>query len=57
VTNSQHPRLENDPEKDKSGIGLENVKKRLQLLYPKKHELMIRETGREFFVHLSIQLS
>jgi two-component system LytT family sensor kinase len=57
VTNSQHPRLENDPEKDKSGIGLENVKKRLQLLYPKKHELIIRETGREFFVHLSIQLS
>jgi hypothetical protein len=57
VSNSQHARPENDPERDKSGIGLENVKKRLQLLYPKKHELIIRETGKEFFVHLSIQLA
>lgn len=48
---------ENDPEKDKSGIGLINVKNRLQLLYPDKHELMIREAGNQFFVHLKVQLT
>lgn len=56
VNNSRHTRLENDPEKDKSGIGLENVKQRLQLVYPGKHELFIRETTKEFFVHLVLQL-
>lgn len=57
VTNSKHNRQENDPEKNKSGIGLSNVRQRLQLLYPKKHELIIRETGKEFFVHLTIELN
>lgn len=56
VNNSRHTRPENDPEKDKSGIGLENVKQRLQLLYPGRHELLIRETAKEFFVHLMLQL-
>jgi two-component system, LytTR family, sensor kinase len=56
VNNSRHARPENDPEKDKSGIGLENVKQRLQFLYPEKHELFIRETAKEFFVHLVLQL-
>ncbi len=57
VYNSKHARQDNDPEKDKSGIGLENVKQRLKLAYPNKHELIIRETTREFFVHLTIQLA
>ncbi|HEY0667862.1 MAG TPA: histidine kinase [Sphingobacteriaceae bacterium] len=57
INNSIHPKPENDPEKNKSGIGLNNVKQRLRLLYPNKHELMIRETGKEFFVHLTIQLA
>lgn len=57
VSNSKHAKPENDPEKNKSGIGLENVRQRLQLLYPKKHELIIRETGKDFFVHLTIQLA
>ncbi|WP_346235971.1 sensor histidine kinase [Niabella insulamsoli] len=56
VTNSVHPKNEYDPEKMKSGIGLINVKQRLALLYPKKHELIIRESAKEFFVHLTIQL-
>ena len=56
VYNSRHPTPENDPEKDRRGIGLENVKQRLNLLYPNKHELMIRENGKEFFIHLTIQL-
>lgn len=57
VYNSKHLRQHTDPEKDKSGIGLDNVKQRLKLVYPKKHELMIRDTTNEFFVHLSIDLS
>jgi two-component system, LytTR family, sensor kinase len=56
VYNSKHVKQEKDPEKDKSGIGLNNVKQRLQLFYPKKHELVIRETAKDFFVHLTIQL-
>ena len=57
VYNSKHVKPESDPEKNKSGIGLTNVKQRLQLLYPGRHELIIRETGKEFFVHLTIALS
>lgn len=39
------------------GIGLENVRKRLQLLYPKAHRLDIRETDIQYEVHLSMQLA
>lgn len=56
VYNSIHIKTDNDPEKNKSGIGLNNVKQRLQLLYPNKHELIIRENAKEFFVHLTMQL-
>ncbi|MGY3214932.1 sensor histidine kinase [Mucilaginibacter sp. HD30] len=56
VHNSVHPKTGIDPEKNHTGIGLENVKQRLQLLYPDRHELMIRETTKEFFVHLTVQL-
>lgn len=37
-----------------SGIGLENVKKRLTLLYPQAHELSISRTNTEFGVKLEI---
>ena len=36
------------------GIGLENVKKRLQLLYPNLHDLFIEETSDLFNVKLVI---
>ncbi|MDF3077493.1 MAG: histidine kinase [Sphingobacteriaceae bacterium] len=55
VYNSIHPRTSEDPEKDHSGIGLENVKQRLALLYPKRHKLIIRETAKEFFIHLTVE--
>lgn len=56
VSNSVYIKNDNDPEKLKSGVGLENVKQRLKLLYPDKHELLVRESVNEFFVHLTLQL-
>jgi two-component system, LytTR family, sensor kinase len=57
VYNTIHAKPASDPEKFKSGIGLDNVRQRLQLLYPKSHELTIRETNKEYFVHLILQLA
>lgn len=39
------------------GIGLENVRKRLQLLYPGAHQLTISETEDQYEVNLSMQLT
>jgi LytS/YehU family sensor histidine kinase len=39
----------------KEGIGLENVKKQLNLLYPSKHELKISDSGEVYTVELSLQ--
>jgi two-component system, LytTR family, sensor kinase len=39
-----------------SGIGLSNVQRRLNLLYPQRHELLLETTENEFSVHLTIQL-
>lgn len=57
VYNSKHAKPAHDPEADRNGIGLTNVKQRLELLYPGKYELAIRETPMEYFVHLTIHLS
>lgn len=39
-----------------TGIGLENLKKRLSLLYPDRHKLVIDKTKNKFEVNLIIQL-
>ena len=39
------------------GIGLKNVQRRLQLLYPEKHVFEIIETNEEFEINLKIDLS
>lgn len=38
------------------GIGLENIKKRLKLLYPDRHELLISDNDFEFIVVLKLNL-
>ena len=37
------------------GIGLENVKKRLTILYPNKHQLMVSENENSFYVKLNLK--
>jgi two-component system, LytTR family, sensor kinase len=50
--------LKNESVKDKdSGIGLQNVARRLNLIYPDKHNLTIRDGAETFIVELKIDLS
>jgi len=44
-------------ETDHHGIGLENVSKRLNLLFPGRHELKINKSDKIFEVLLDIKLS
>lgn len=48
-------REENEP--GHSGIGMDNVTKRLNLLFPGKHELKINESDKEFEVLLQIKFT
>ncbi len=41
----------------KNGLGLENVKKRLDLIYPGKHKLQVLNSGENYTVKLEIKLS
>ena len=54
VTNSRPQEAE--PQVKKGNIGLKNVKKRLELLYPGTHELNIISKSESFFVSLKIPL-
>ncbi|HEY1055540.1 MAG TPA: histidine kinase [Emticicia sp.] len=54
VHNSLHAKSELDPEKDNNGIGLENVKKRLELIYKNRYALDIQKSEQDFFVSLTI---
>ena len=40
-----------------SGIGLKNVIRRLELLYPDKHSLIIKDDGKEYQVELTIHFT
>lgn len=43
-------------QKEFGGIGQQNVRKRLQLLYPGKHELKIEDRDKSFYVEMMINL-
>jgi hypothetical protein len=44
------------PVNDKTGLGIENAKNRLQLLYPARHELKINDAENFFYVSLNLEL-
>ncbi len=54
VSNSVHSKDQNDPEKEASGIGIQNVKDRLNLLYPDQYEFTCTDDKQNFQVTLSI---
>ena len=56
VQNKYNPASEEVRDKT-SGIGLTNVKRRLNLLYGKKHDLQISKSNELFTTHLKIQLA
>jgi two-component system LytT family sensor kinase len=56
VVNSIHPKRVQEGMPQQSGIGLQNVKDRLQLIYPNKYTLQILEDDAAFTVHLFIQI-
>jgi len=56
VENSKKPFATKEDEQ-KSGIGLQNVKRRLALSYPAKHSLKVEEGDEKYSVQLKIQLN
>ncbi|WP_373515184.1 sensor histidine kinase [Persicitalea sp.] len=56
VHNSLHQKMGDDPEKKNPGIGLDNVRKRLDLLYPDRHTLDIQATESDYFVSLVLEI-
>ena len=57
IENSKPPSIPKPKQEKKSGgIGLENVKRRLKLIYPNKHNLQIVEKPHSFKVFLNINL-
>lgn len=59
VRNSQSPQMSDKGKEDseQSGVGLENIRRQLRLIYPRKHSLSISETADEFEAALSVSLS
>ncbi len=50
------PKVSSNQDAVVGGIGLQNVKRRLSLIYPEKHELKINRTEESYNVHLNLQL-
>jgi len=55
IKNSYFPK--DDSDQSGSGIGLENLRRRLEILYPHKHILQIKEEDNIFVAELIIPLN
>ncbi|MCF0055651.1 sensor histidine kinase [Dyadobacter sp. CY356] len=47
----------NHPEESTGGIGINNTRTRLQLLYPAKHQLTIQDNNKNFVIDLKLNLA
>jgi two-component system, LytTR family, sensor histidine kinase AlgZ len=54
VENSKVTKQHNEGEK--SGIGLRNVARRLELVYPKRHELIVKDDPERYYIELKLSL-
>lgn len=57
VTNSKPSRIMPDEKKKSGGIGIENTRKRLEILYPGRHWLSINDSPKEYRVELKLSQS
>lgn len=55
IENTVNEKMREDKE-DEGGIGLKNVRNRLQLIYPKRFHLECHKTDARYFVDLSLEL-
>jgi LytS/YehU family sensor histidine kinase len=58
IVNSKPEQIEDQQKsvKEDGGIGIQNVSRRLDILYPHRHKLRISESKKEYSVYLSIDL-
>ena len=56
VANSRHKKTAHDPEEFQGGIGMPNIRKRLELIYAHRYTLDIKETNDEYSAKLTLQL-
>lgn len=53
----ENSKANNIPKRSKvHGFGLENVKARLEILYPQRHKLILEDTNTSYYIHLTIKL-
>lgn len=55
--NNGHQNLKGEDQKNSGGIGLINIRRRLNLIYPSKHNLDISQDEKTYTVNLHIQLN
>jgi LytS/YehU family sensor histidine kinase len=56
LKNAPRGDINKSDEESNQGIGLKNTQRRLELIYPKQHQLQIRKNERNFEVLLTLQL-